>query len=84
MKMVCKGCVALFTNNTTVFECNDYSRPYYIKNKIKVHCPCIKCLIKGICQNTCDDFERHVVEIRSRWKKSDGKNINKWTLYEDG
>jgi len=33
---------------------------YFIKGAASiVKCPCRKCLVKGICREACDDFEKH-------------------------
>ena len=50
----CKGCRTL--NRKCCFVHNKMSRKYFINDKIKLECPCSKCLIKGVCKIECDAF----------------------------
>jgi len=52
---ICKGCI--FEDGETKSCCK-------IKDKGKdKECPCIECLLKGMCMNTCPAYSRILDEI---------------------
>jgi len=49
----CKGCEII--NKCTI-------KPIYIYNDHKEKCPCIKCLVKGICGIPCRIYDEYVLD----------------------
>jgi len=42
---------------------------YLDSNDNKIICPCSFCLIKGVCINGCDNFEKYVKQILGSKRK---------------
>lgn len=45
----CRGCLA---HRSELMTCE--LRPFYKKDDIKIYCPCLTCIIKGVCIVDCD------------------------------
>jgi hypothetical protein len=55
----CKGCATLYEKGFGT----DYCQLYY-KGKVKdVNCPCFECLIKGVCEESCNNFKEFIEYI---------------------
>lgn len=53
MEYKCEGCRVYGKN---VKKCTIFCIPHISKTQ---HCPCLNCLIKGICNRICDDFKAY-------------------------
>jgi len=52
---ICNGCI---------FDDGEYSSECRIKNKEKDKiCPCVECLLKGMCMETCPGYEKLLDEV---------------------
>jgi len=63
---ICKGCR---TNINYRKDIKDYGRVclinYPVLSETK-QCPCITCLIKGMCLSGCDDYRRYANLVKRR------------------
>lgn len=66
--MSCEGCRSLRYNNKYIPYCVSILT---LRCLIIPKCPCVKCLIKGMCYNSCDEFEI----VASAYEKSVGTNL---------
>jgi len=55
MKNECEGCLSFSLDISRGIDCEI---PPWIPTGEK--CPCLTCLIKGMCHNSCDAFENYV------------------------
>lgn len=58
-RKLCKGC-ATYEDNVCLMD------PSIIRNGIKKMCPCITCLIKGMCKNECREYWEYEGFIKDR------------------
>jgi len=65
MKSECKGCLSY--SEDLIMGCEIESTPYrsgpYSKTR---YCPCLNCLVKGVCEDSCQDLENY-----QRWLRDD-------------
>ena len=54
MESDCKGCHSYPLNDQKVCECG--ITPYISETE---SCPCLNCIVKGICDETCYEFRRY-------------------------
>ena len=54
----CKGCYSYGRNDCVYIA-------YRVEERT-VGCPCMICLIKGVCNRACGEYEKFVIEIRLR------------------
>ncbi len=52
---ICKGCV--FEDGEDKSQCK------VRLSEMENECPCVECLLKGICQNTCSSYKKLLNEI---------------------
>ncbi len=57
----CKGC---FTIDKCIISRTDWGR-YYYTERIEDRCPCYACLIKVMCDDSCEEYSNFAVTIRS-------------------
>lgn len=57
-RKLCRGC-RTYENNVCLVH------PSTIRNSIKKMCPCIECLIKGMCNSECKDYMLYEEFIKS-------------------
>jgi len=37
--------------------CNSYGKVCTGNDSRNIQCPCVNCLVKGVCENSCEEFE---------------------------
>jgi len=50
-------------NNDICHGCADYNACILAEERSKNKCPCSNCLLKGICENLCEEFTNFAINI---------------------
>ena len=73
---ICEGCSGY--GSLEIFDNEEkYYRGCFVKYPIMSstsQCPCITCIVKGICNNNCKDYKKYVMlSIEKDERKNDGQ-----------
>ena len=56
----CKGCKTYYYSEVLGdYRCAYGLKPYTIINSTTEMCPCIKCIIKSMCNRECEDYKKY-------------------------
>lgn len=71
----CKGCLCDRISNNGICELRFIKAEPQIFNKIPM-CPCTRCLIKGICNDECQEYHTYINLIKeSVWLHDEYKRL---------